>query len=210
MNNYLNHDRLFKELLSTFFLEFLDLFFPTLAAEIDSNYLEFLDKEIFTDVTSGERYETDIIVKTRLGSQETFILIHVENQAQYEADFNKRMFRYFARLSEKYNLPVYPIVLLSFDSPCTRQPSSYEVAIGDRTILQFNYQVIQLNRLNWRDFMCHENPVATALMAKMRIDKNERWRVKLYEIRKYLLPIKSSPTPLRKQGGVGRSASPPF
>ena len=30
-----DHDRLFKELLTTFFFEFLDLFFPRLAAQID-------------------------------------------------------------------------------------------------------------------------------------------------------------------------------
>jgi len=30
----IDHDRIFKELLTTFFFEFLDLFFPALAAQI--------------------------------------------------------------------------------------------------------------------------------------------------------------------------------
>ena len=52
-----DHDRLFKELISTFFLEFIDLFFPEVRDYIEAGSLDFLDKEIFTDVTSGERHE---------------------------------------------------------------------------------------------------------------------------------------------------------
>jgi len=51
----MNHDRLFKELLTTFFIEFLDLFFPDLLQHLDRDSIEFLDKELFTDVTEGER-----------------------------------------------------------------------------------------------------------------------------------------------------------
>ncbi len=174
----IKHDRLFKELLKTFFVEFLELFFPELLAEIDPSYLEFLEQEIFTELKSGEKYNADIVVKTRFKSgQETFLLIHVENQAQYETKFEQRMFRYFALSSHNHGLPVYPIAVLSFDSP--EQPNSYEVIIANKVILQFNYELIQLNRLNWRDFVRQENPVATALMAKIRIDKKDRWRVKL-------------------------------
>ncbi len=39
--------------------------------------------------------------------------------------------------------------------------------------------MIQLNRLNWRDFLNQANPVACALMAKMNIAPTERPRVKL-------------------------------
>jgi hypothetical protein len=54
----IDHDRLFKELISTFFIEFLELFFPQVLAYTDTSSIEFLDKEIFTDVTEGEEYET--------------------------------------------------------------------------------------------------------------------------------------------------------
>lgn len=149
----IDHDRLFKELLTTFFVEFLELFFPEVVTYLDTDSLQFLDKEIFTDVTSGERYEADIIVKAKFQGQDTFFLIHVENQAQYQSHFNERMFRYFARLSEKYGLPIYPIAVLSFNSPRTEQPRVYQVAFPHKVVLQFNYDVIQLNRLNWRDFL---------------------------------------------------------
>jgi len=60
-----DHDRLFKELISTFFLEFIDLFFPEVRAYIEDGSLEGIDKEIFTDVTSGERHEADLVAKLR-------------------------------------------------------------------------------------------------------------------------------------------------
>ncbi|CCI14543.1 hypothetical protein MICAE_3030002 [Microcystis aeruginosa PCC 9806] len=37
---------------------------------------------------------------------------------------------------------------------------------------------MQLNRLNWRDFLNQPNPVASALMARMNIAEKERAKVK--------------------------------
>ncbi len=70
------------------------------------------------------------------------------------------MFRYFARLTEKYDLPVYPVVIFSYDTPRRPEPNRYTVAFPGETVLQFKYRVIQLNRLAWRRFVSQENPVA--------------------------------------------------
>lgn len=59
----MEHDRLFKELLRRFFGEFLDLFFPEVSRNLSRGGIEFLDKEIFTDIASGERHEVDLLVK---------------------------------------------------------------------------------------------------------------------------------------------------
>jgi hypothetical protein len=96
-------------------------------------------------------------------------LIHVEHQAEAEAEFSRRMFRYFTRLYEKYALPVYPIALFSYEAPYREEPNAHRVAFPDLSVLEFSYRVIQLNRLNWRDFMRRQNPVASALMAKMGV-----------------------------------------
>jgi flagellar biosynthesis/type III secretory pathway protein FliH len=45
--------------------------------------------------------------------------------------------------------------------------------------MEFRYDVIQLNRLNWRDFAKKSNPVAAALMAKVNVAPSGRARVKL-------------------------------
>jgi hypothetical protein len=65
MSERIDHDRLFKELISTFFIEFIELFFPEVLKYIDINSVSLLDKEIFTDVTAGDKYETDLIAKVR-------------------------------------------------------------------------------------------------------------------------------------------------
>jgi hypothetical protein len=61
----IDHDRLFKKLLSTFFIEFIELFFPDVIAYIEPDSIVFLDKEVFTDVTAGDRYDVIIEKKPR-------------------------------------------------------------------------------------------------------------------------------------------------
>jgi hypothetical protein len=174
----IDHDRLFKELLSIFFSEFIELFLPNVAEYIERDSVSFLNQEIFTNITSGERREVDLLAQVRFRGQETCFLIHVENQSYSQAGFERRMFHYFARLDEKYSLPIYPVVIFSFDTPQRLEPHRYQVEFPDRKVLDFSYVAIQLNRLNWRDFLSSQNPVAAALMAKMKIQPEDRPKVK--------------------------------
>ena len=91
----MDHDRLFKELLTTFFVEFLEMFFTELAGDLERESIEFLDKEIFTDVTHGEKHEADIVAKAPFRGKELGFLIHVEPQARLQTEFSQRMFSYF-------------------------------------------------------------------------------------------------------------------
>jgi hypothetical protein len=47
------HDRLFRRLLATFFPDFLDLFAPALARQIEPGSLRLLDKETSDDLARG-------------------------------------------------------------------------------------------------------------------------------------------------------------
>jgi hypothetical protein len=48
------------------------------------------------------------------------------------------MFVYFARLHEKYGLPIVPIALFSYDAPKTPEPSVYEIALpSGETVVRF-------------------------------------------------------------------------
>lgn len=76
-------------------------------------------------------------------------------------------------------MPIYPIVIFSYDRPQKEAVSYYKVEFPDLEVLKFQYRVIQLNRLNWRDFLEQKNPVASALMAKMKIAPEDRPRVKV-------------------------------
>jgi len=196
----IDHDRLFKELLSTFFVDFLDLFLPQVASQIDRNSIQFLPQEVFTDVTSGEKKEIDLLAQVRYQQQDTCFLIHVENQSYTETAFAKRMFKYFARLHEKYDLPIYPVVIFSFDEPKRAEPQNYRVTFGDLKVLEFQFVAIQLNRLNWRDFLMQPNPVAAALMSKMNIPTEERPQVKA-ECLRLLATLKLDPARMQLISG---------
>jgi hypothetical protein len=175
----MDHDGLVKKLLMTFFMEFVSLFLPQLAKYIDPDSIEFLDKETFGGVRSRRRRESDLVVKVRfLDQKEAFFLIHVEHEASKRPGFPKRMFRYFIRLIEKYDLPVYPVVIFSYDTPTIPAPTSYEMTFPDLTVLKFRYRVIQLNRIPWRRFVKQPDPVAAALMTKMQIPAKDRPKVK--------------------------------
>lgn len=196
----IDHDRLFKELIATFFINFLELFFPQLIAYLEPHSLTFLEKEIFTDVTEGEQYEADLVAQMQFCGQDTCFLIHIENQSYSQKDFGRRMFRYFARLHEKYALPVYPIAVFSFDTPRITQTNFYRVEFPDKTVLTFDYGIVQLNQLNWRNFLQQENPIASALMAKMNIAPEDRPKVKS-ECLRLLATLRLNPAKMKMISG---------
>jgi predicted transposase YdaD len=178
MPNTIDHDALFKMLLSAFFREFLALFAEDVHQRISADPLIFLDKESYSDLLDPDRREADLVVQTRLQGHPTTVLIHLEHQAQADALLDRRMFRYFARFYDRYDTPIYPIVLCSYATPRRAAPDRHQVWVGQHVILNFQYQVVQLNQLDWRTYIESPNPVAAALMARMRIAATERWRVK--------------------------------
>jgi hypothetical protein len=196
----INHDQLFKELLTTFFVEFLELFFPSILEYLDTDSIQFVDKELFTDVVRGEKKIMDILALAKFQSQDYSFLIHLENQATNAPEFNHRMFRYFCSLFLKYDCPIYPIVVFSYDSPKRLARSNFVIDFPDRQVLNFDYQILQLNRLNWRDFLQQKNPVAAALMAKMKIDSRDRPTVKA-ECLRLMVTLKLDPAKMQLISG---------
>jgi hypothetical protein len=84
----------------------------------------------------------------------------------------------FARLYDRYDQPIYPIALCSYPRPRRPAADRHELRAAQRTVLTFQYQVVQLNRMDWRAYLTTTNPAAMALMARMRIAPEDRWRVK--------------------------------
>ncbi len=188
----INHDQLFKELLTTFFVEFIELFFPEVLEYLDLDSITFVDKEIFTDLTKGQKKILDVIALTKFQGQDYSFLVHIENQSSNQTDFNQRMFRYFCSLFLKYNRPIYPIAVFSYDFPKRLEKDNFTLDFPHYKVLDFNYKVVQLNQLNWRDFLTQKNPVAAALMAKMNIAKRERPKVKA-ECLRLMVTLKLNP-----------------
>jgi hypothetical protein len=196
----INHDQLFKELLTTFFVEFLDLFFPSILEYLDIESVQFVDKELFTDVVRGEKNILDIVALAKFQEQDYSFLIHLENQAYNDTEFNRRMFRYFCSLFLKYDRPIYPIAIFSYDSPKRLDKSNFVIDFPDEQVLNFDYKIVQLNSLNWRNFLQQKNPIAAALMSKMKIDPKERPIVKAQCLR-LLVTLKLDPAKMQLISG---------
>ncbi len=165
----LEHDQLFKEVLRVCFVDFIALFLPAVRQYLDVNSIEFVEQESFGEITAQRRRAVDLLIKARFRGQAAYFLIHIEVQASKRGWSAKRMFYYFAVQTHKHDLPVYPIALLSCDSPRAAELGQYVVEFPDQRVLEFNFPVIQLNRLNWRDYLQQDNPAASALMAKMGV-----------------------------------------
>jgi hypothetical protein len=187
-----DHDRLFKELIGTFFMEFMELFFPDEYAEIDPKTpeVEPLDKEVFTDVVSGDKHEVDLLRKVKQKGVEVRVIVHIEAQSSVKDDnFGERMFDYYARLLVTYrHQPILPIVVFSFDTPLRAEKKEYKLQALKRDVLNFKFGVVQLNQLDWHNFLNKPNPIASAMMAKMNVAPEDRVKVKL-ECLKMLLGL---------------------
>lgn len=183
-----DRDRLFKDLLKNFFLEFVDLFFPKIAVAIDPKSIRFLEEESPTTKEQGEQEphaqqqaaaaSSNVLVQVRLRGQESCFWVHLENSSDTNIKLERRVFHTFARLDAKYNLPIYPIILQSSDSSQRLETNGYRVEFVDRRVLDFSFVAIQLHRLNWRDFLQRRNPVAAALMPTMNVQTFDRPVVK--------------------------------
>ena len=191
----INHDRLFKELFSTFFAEFMELFFPDVYQAIDFNYVKFLSEEIYTDVIRGETRIVDVLIETKLKNEDALIIVHFESQAQYQENFSERMFIYFSRLFEKYRRKIIPIAIFSYKE-MRNEPTSYEMSLPFMKILNFNYCTVELRKKNWRDYIQQNNPVAAALLSKMKYNKKERVYVKV-EFLRMLVRLELDPARMR-------------
>ena len=151
---------------------------PEIASTIAPNSIVFLQQEYFADLVEGEEKVIDLLVEVKQAGRDATFLVHMEAQASSQANFNRRMFHYFARLHQRHLKDIYPIVVFSFDQPYRAEPDAYQVEFPNLRVLEFRFRSIQLNRMNWRDFLDQPNPVAAALMSKMQIAPEDRPKVK--------------------------------
>lgn len=180
-------DQLIKELIKAFPSELLELFLPHIAERIDFRRIEFIDKEVFTDVQEGHRREPDIVVKvyTKEGQPE-LLLFHIEIQSQRQRRFPYRMFEYYALLRLRHRLPVYPIVIYLTPGTGALHIETYEEELFGHRILHFEYDAIGLPDLSAEEYLDSENPLAPALSAVMRSDKLSKAMRKLLSLKRVL------------------------
>jgi Domain of unknown function (DUF4351)/Putative transposase, YhgA-like len=191
-DKYLNpateYDSPWKDILQTYFSEFMQFFFPDAYNEIDwIQKPEFLDKElqeVAADAQIGRRF-ADKLVKVYLkNGQEKWVLIHVEVQSQEESDFAARMYTYNYRIYDRYKKSVASLAILGDDRDNWR-PQQFGYSLFGCT-LNFQFPIIKLIDYQQRlsELENNTNPFATVVMAHLaalntRNDRNNRKEQKL-------------------------------
>ena len=176
-SQYIHHDQLFKQLLHTFFAEFLEVFFPEAHKHIDFSELKPLSEEMFTDLIEGESRRADIIIETKLKNLETVVIIHVEPQSYGQPEFHERMYHYFSLLYNRYRKPILPIAIFSYDQKRNEQ-NQFTVSFPFFHVLSFQFLMLELRKMDWRSYIHTNNPVAAALLSKMGYTEKEKVQVK--------------------------------
>ena len=168
-------DQLFKHLLQTFFREFMELFYPTVADRLNFDTVSFLDKELFTDLPDGARREADLVaqVQTKQGEPE-LILVHTEVQNTRRSDMPMRMWEYYALLRLRRKLPVFPIVVYLSPGAGGLVSETYEERLWDTPILTFVYQAVGLPDLDANQYLSRPGALSPALSSLMRLAGTRR------------------------------------
>jgi hypothetical protein len=164
-------DSPWKEILESYFPQFMAFFFPEAYRQIDwSRGFEFLDGElqqISRESETGKKI-TDKLVKVYLqNGEEQWIVAHIEVQNQKEQDFGERVFIYFARLRDKFQREVASFAVLG-DTDTNWRPESFTKETL-ACYLQFFFPIAKLVDYKQRkgELEVSDNPFAVVVQAHL-------------------------------------------
>ncbi len=179
-----DHDQRFKELIREFFGDFLRLFFADWAARLDTEKVEWLDKEVFPDPPDGTRRVLDLVAKlpTREAvpgqhpgeSEQWLALVHIEIESPDTANLLRwRMHRSYTSLRERHGMPVLPIALFLKVGLDGIGVDVYEEHFWELRPIRFEYLYVGLPALDALQYVNGDNWLGVALAALMRIPPDE-------------------------------------
>jgi hypothetical protein len=164
-------DTPWKQILESYFPQFLAFFFPNVHNHIDwSRGFEFLDGElqqITREAETGKRI-LDKLVKVYLYSgSEQWILIHLEVQNQKEDEFPERVYIYHSRLRDKFRRPIVSLAVLGDTSSTWRPQSFQEELLGCG--VQFSFPITKLvdYKQHQPELEASSNPFAVVVQAHL-------------------------------------------
>lgn len=180
----MDHDQIWKEVLTEFFGEFMELFFPRIAEQIDLSTVEFSNPELFADPPTGDVRRPDLVaeVACRDGQRE-LIAIHVEVQSGRDPEMDRRMWEYYCLLRFRKKLPVLPIVLYLAPGRAGLALETYREELFGDTYCTLRYWAVALPSFEAAQFLNSANLLAPAVSALMRPGQLEPAQHKLEALR---------------------------
>ncbi|PNW40951.1 UNVERIFIED_CONTAM: hypothetical protein BEN50_14625 [Euhalothece sp. KZN 001] len=166
------YDSPWKEALERYLPAFLALCFPSLHHLIDWSqpYLS-LDTELreaVRDADLGTRFADKLFQVFLNDGSVTQLLIHLEVQGQYEANFSERMFVYHYRIFDRCRSPLVSLAVLGDDRPSWR-PNSYGYGEGGAQ-MKLEFLIVKLLDFEeqWQELESSDNLFAPIIMAHLK------------------------------------------
>ena len=186
-------DGAWKEALERYLEPFLALCFPQAHGDIDwTTPPQFLDTElqqVAPDEPQGRQHVDKLVRIFRRGGDDAWVLVHVEVQSQRDRDFAQRMFRYHARLYDRYQRQVVSIAVLG-DEEANWQPDRFSYGLWGCE-LALTFPVVKLLAFDAHALTDEPNIFAMVILLHRdaqdtRHDPQERMRRKVAHYRRVL------------------------
>lgn len=196
-----DYDRLWKEIISELFEEFLLFFVPEMYEQVDFSKLpqskeQELHKIFPSSKTKNRRADKLVGLQLKSG-QEQWILVHIEVQRKRETAFPKRMFQYFYRALDKFNQNIYAIALFIDDSP-TFKPNTYHYHFFG-TNLMYKYDMYKILDQDEQQLQQSNNPFALVILAGLFVIKGKKHHNLKYSYKRKLMRLLLENTSIRRK-----------
>ena len=167
--NRRQNDILWKGMLEGVFGDLLQFVFPRAEQIFDlKRGFEFLDKELGAmNPKPGRKSDTrfvDKLVKVyQWDGSEEWVLCHVEVQGADDKEFAKRMFKYYARIFDRFDKPLTAIAIFT-GKDGKKLPSMY-VRKYEGAELTYKYNTLCILDYTDRSLATNRNPFALVMLA---------------------------------------------
>jgi hypothetical protein len=191
---YQDHDQRFKALIREFFADFLRLFFDDWARRFDLTSVEWLDTELLPDPPDGARHKLDLVAKLRAlepidpdaADPTTWLaLVHIEVESpDRTTQLKPRLPAYYLHLTERYDLPVLPVVLYLKVGMGGVGTDAVVRRFWQLEVLRMQYLYVGLPGLDGEAFIRGDNWLGVALAALMRLPPERAGELGLEALRR--------------------------
>lgn len=130
--------------------------------------VQFLDKELEQvfppeDEAFSSKVADKLVRVFKRDGQEEWVLIHVEVQGKYTEDFGRRMFTYFYRILDKYNMRISAYAIFTEDTLKLRPDTFRLEFMGTR--LDYKYNTYKITGPTDEELLADNNPFAIIVLA---------------------------------------------
>lgn len=166
-----NYDTPWKLIIEKYFQLLLEFLFPHIANEIDwTKPHQDLDKELLAiqkNAKVGNKISDKLIKVFKKTGEEAWVIVHIEIQGKKEDDFAERLFQYYTRIYNRYQVPLVTLAILTDDTRSWRPTKFHRELWGCHLTLTF--PIIKLIDYHSRQEILEKskNPIAKVIQAHL-------------------------------------------